>query len=141
MKNSFRKILVPLALSLSVFAACSKTEGAAADVKNAAKSAAESLDLSKLSGDALKTGVAKTFTDLTAKLGEVKDEASIKDLISKFGPQIDQLSGMKSKLTGMLPDTTGLTKVIGSLTEKFKGNEGVMKLLQPFLDKITALLK
>ena len=141
MKNSFRTILVPLALSLGVFAGCNKTEGAAKDMKNAAKAATENLDLSKLSGDALKTNVAKTFTDLTAKLGDIKDEASAKDLVGKFGPMIDQLSGMKSKLSGMMPDGAGLTKAISGLTEKFKGNAGVLNLLQPFFDKITALLK
>ncbi len=141
MKQSFRTLLVPAVLSLGLFAACNKAESAAADIKNQTKSAVEQLDITKLSGDALKNKVSSTFTELTTSLGNIKDEVSAKDLVAKFGPAIDSLSGMKSKLAGMMPDSSVLTKAISSVTEKFKGNDAVMKVLQPLLDKIGALLK
>jgi predicted small secreted protein len=141
MNRSFRRFALPLALALCPLAGCNKTEGAATDITNAAKKVAESVDFSKLSGDALKTQVGQTFTNLTAGLNSIKDEATAKDLIGKFGPMIDSLTSMKSKLAGNLPDTSAITKALGDVAAKFKGQEGIMKVLQPFLDKVTALLK
>ena len=135
MKNRF---LAVLGLGLTVlFSACS-----AEDVENMtakAKDAAGSLNLDNFTPESAKEKVSEIMTDLTGKLGEIKDEASATSVVEKLKPMLQNLEQLKGFLADKMPDMSALKDAAANLTSKFSSNESIMKIVQPLLDQIKNL--
>ncbi len=83
---------------------------------------------------------AKSMTgDLSTQLAGIKDSATAKEIVAKVSPLLDQLIGAKNTLMAQHFDMSGLKAAGEQLLAKFKGDAGVMGIVQPLLDKITAL--
>ena len=138
--------LTTAALSaLLLVSACSKEEvqakmDEAADKAGSALESVKDLDLGSLSPDALKEKAAEYTESLGSKLGEIKDKASAMDVSKAAEPVVDMLSKAKDILGENMPDLSSLTGVVDDLKSKFGGDEGVMSVLKPLLDKLQSLL-
>lgn len=111
--------------------AAGKMEGALGDLTN--------IDLSSLSGDALKSKVGEMGTALTDKLGGIKDLASAESIKESIMPLLDKLTDAKGLLGDNMPDLSSLKDAAIKLKDKFAGDQGIMDAIKPLLDKITAL--
>lgn len=128
--------------------ACSK-DGAGTDgggLASAAKGALDDaskklaeLDLGKLEPAKLLEQAKLMTGDLSTQLAGIKDSATAKEIVAKVSPLLDQLIGAKNSLMAQKFDLSGLKTAGEQLLTKFKGDAGVMGIVQPLLDKITAL--
>lgn len=143
-----QRCLMTIAMvSLAMLVACGKDDKslsdkakeAAKDIKSKASEALESIDVSKLSPDAMKEKAGKVMSDAVAKLGDIKDAASAGDIAKKLTPAMDMLGKVKAAMGSGKFDFSALTNKAKELTSKFTGNAGVMDALKPLMDKIQAL--
>lgn len=125
-----------LVISLSLLAAtaflpaCDKVE----DAKAAGNSAMEAVG--NLDADGMKTMVG----DLSTKLGDIKDLASAEKITEQIGPMLEKLSKGKELLGGKM-DLGSLSTAVESLKARFADKADVLKVLQPVLERLTALIK
>ncbi len=80
--------------------------------------------------------ISSLASDLTAKLGEIKDLPSAKEISAKVGPMLDQLAAAKGKI-----DVQGLVESAKALKARFATKEDILLALQPLLDRIANLSK
>jgi len=136
--------LAAAALALSV-TACGDAKVEAGELLDKAKTSAdealEGIDFSKLSPDAIKAKSSELIAQLTAKLKEIKDQASAEDVAAKFKPVVEQLSKAKTMLGEKMPSMESVKQTLSELETKFADNETVKKTLQPLLDKLESLLQ
>ena len=144
MKSLTTLLLVP-ALFLST--ACSGDVDAS-DIKDgvmeAGSNALESLgdiDLTSLSVDQVKEQFSGATASMTESLGGIKDLATAENFAEKFGPLMDKMGSMKALLGENMPDMSSLGDMVSGLTEKFSGDDSIMGVLKPILEKVTALVK
>ena len=141
--KSIRTMSLFAAAACCLFAACSKSEaGAAETTKSATEAAAqalESVDLSKLTPEALAEKAKSIVADVSAQLGSLKDSQGAKDLVAKFQPLVDQLAAAKGTLATHKVDLSALKTALDGVATKFASNEEVMKVLQPLIDKLKSL--
>ena len=136
--KTLRLACAALALALPL-AACGEKEVGAVDKKlDSAAGAIESVDLSKLSPDALKQKAQSSLDQIAAQLAAVKDSASAKALVAKFQPVVDQLAGMKATLTSANLDLSGVKNSVEQAVARFKDDPAVTNVLQPLIDKLRA---
>ncbi|MCP5020871.1 MAG: hypothetical protein GY930_03755 [bacterium] len=87
-------------------------------------------------GDFNLGGISSLASDLTAKLGEIKDLPSAKKISAKVGPMLDQLAAAKGKI-----DVQDLVESAKALKARFATKEDILLALQPLLDRIAILGK
>ena len=129
-------LLLPLA-----FTGCSEGDVSAKELIESGKQALEDIDLSKLSVDGMKEKVGELGGMLTSKLESIKDEASAVDVKKAVEPVVDQLSKLKGALGDNMPSMDQLGGIVDSLKSKFGGDEGIMSVLQPLIEKLQNLMK
>ena len=133
---------VPFVLGLVSFLASCGDDVKARDVVDSGKEALSQLgDLSKLSVDEMKKKTTELVGMLEAKFEQIKDEASAIDVRKAAEPMIQGLSSLKTTLGDKMPSLADLESALDRLETKFQGNESVMKVLRPLLDKARALLR
>lgn len=134
-------ILFSVALGLSL-AACEKAkEKGAGVVEAASKSASDAYgEISKLTPEAAKEKVSSLANQAASKLASIKDSATAEKVKQEIEPMLDQLSQLKTTLAGKL-DLSSLEKAVKDVMAKFTSDPGVMKALQPLLDKVQGLMK
>ena len=133
----------PFLLALVPFIASCDGDVKASDILDSGKEALsnlEDLDLSKLSVDDMKEKVGELTSSLGSKLEGIKDEAGAIDVAKSLGPVVDQLNNLKGVLGDNMPTMDQLGGIVDSLKSKFSGDEGIMKALQPLLEKLQSLL-
>jgi hypothetical protein len=99
----------------------------------------EGLDVEKLGVDGMKQKVSEIASSLTSKLQGIQDEAGAIDFKKTAEPMLQQLDTLKTSLGASLPDLSDLRKAADAVETKFKGNDAVMKVLQPVLDQVRKL--
>lgn len=137
-------LLTPLFLTLLPFLASCDGDVKASDVVASGKDALgkiEDLDVSKLSVDGMKAKVGELTAALSKSFETIKDEASAIDVEKSVEPMIDSLRTLKDSLGAQMPSMDSLKATVDQLKMKFAGNESVMKVLQPLLDKLQQLLR
>ncbi len=116
----------------SLSAAAGKLSEAAGELKN--------LDLGALSGDALEEKASELKGMLADKLSDIKDQASAESARDMLNPILDKLEQAKKMLNDKMPNMDAVKNAANQLKEKFAGDQGVLKVLQPLLDRINALM-
>jgi hypothetical protein len=101
----------------------------------------DGIDLSAASPEALKAKLGPAVESLSATLGEIKDQASAENIKKALEPMIAKLSQAKQALGQELPSSEELAARLDALEAKFQGNEAVMKVLKPLIDKLRQLLQ
>ncbi len=125
--------------SCLALASCGKDGDLAENTVAAASNAVDSLDLSKLSPEALGEKAETIVGDLSQQLTNLKDSQGAKDLVAKFQPLVDQLAQAKSTLMSQSVDLSPLKDAVSQVTAKFGSDQETMKVLQPLIDKIKSL--
>ncbi|MFN0007175.1 MAG: hypothetical protein ACKVXR_04640 [Planctomycetota bacterium] len=131
------KQFAPILLVLFIASSCEKSADAAATIKGASGS----VDLSKLTPEAMKTEGSKLVSQVTSKLGEIKDLASAENAVKQLDPLIGNLGMLKDKLGAGGLDLSSIQSSISGLTSKFGSDTKIMGALKPLLDKLQAMLK
>lgn len=130
----------PFLLALLAFTAGCDGDVKASDIMDSSKAALEDLDLGSLSVDGMKDKVGELAGMLGSKLEGIKDEAGAIDVTKAVEPVVDQLSKLKGALGDNMPSMDQLKGVIDGLKTKFGGDDSIMKVLQPLIEKLQSLL-
>lgn len=145
-----QRSLTAFAVSATLLCACSRAEVEAkanqvADAAGASIDALqqelEAVDLSGVTPEALKAKLAIAVESLSAKLGEIKDQASAENVKQALEPVVAKLGAAKHALGEELPSREELALELDALETKFHDNEAVMKVLQPLIDRLRQLLR
>ena len=134
---------VPFVIGLVTFlASCGEdVKAKASDVVDSSKETLSQLgDLSKLSAEDMKKKAGEIVGMLQTKFESVKDEASAIDVRKTAEPLIQGLGSLKTALGDKMPSMADLSAALDRLESKFQGNESVMKVLRPLIDKARQLL-
>ena len=125
-------LLVPcMLLSATLFLpACEKAQ----EVKAVGESAIEAV------GELDMGAVSTMVSDLSAKLGDIKDLPSAESISAKVGPMLEKLAEAKDALAGKL-ETQGLSEAIGSLKSRFSDKEEILKVLEPLMERLSSIVK
>jgi hypothetical protein len=140
MRNKHRLVWLGASVLL-LGVACGEGETSAKELAKSAQGAAESLDLSKLTPDAMKEKAGELMKTITTQLDEIKDRASATSAASVIGPLAEQLTQLKSTLGANLPDMGALRTAVEGLAKKFALDQDVMGVLKPLMEKLQGLLK
>ena len=98
------------------------------------------LDLSGLTPQALRDHAENMVSNVSDKLGEIRDTESATRIRDELQPTIDKLAEIKGKLAAELPDSTTLSNAVADLKERFADQPAVMQVLTPLIAKIETLL-
>ena len=129
---------VPFVLGLVTCLASCGDDVKASDVKDSLSQLGD--DLSKLSVDDMKKKTGEIVDMLETEFEAIKDEASAIDVRKATEPLIQSLSSLKTSLGEKMPSMADLNAALDKLEKKFQGNESVMKVLRPLIDKARQLL-
>ena len=134
-------VLFSVALGLSL-AACDQAKEKGAGVVEAASQKASDAygELSKLTPEAAKEKVSSLANQAASKLSSIKDSATAEKVKQEIEPMLDQLAQLEATLAEKL-DLSSLEKAVEDVMARFTSDPGVMKALQPLLDKIQKLMK
>lgn len=133
--------LAAAAACLVLGASCGDKGVSAGELAGKVKNAAESVDfdVSKLSSEELTGKMTELSGSVVEKLGSITDIDSAKDAVGMLGPIVEKMGSMKTMLGDKMPDLGALKTAAEGLASKFGGDEGIMGVLKPVLDKIMAM--
>ena len=106
------------------------------------KKAAEAagVELTAENAGAKATEAIGSLTEGLKGLGDMTDVTKITEKVGALGKPLALLEGAKKMLGDKMPSLGGIGDMVGSLTSKFAGQEGIMKILGPFLEKLKGLI-
>jgi hypothetical protein len=134
-------MMCSLSLGVLSLGSCGEGDVKASDVVAGASGAAEGLDLSKLSPEAMKNKVGELGQTVATKLDEIKDLASAESARAMLDPIAAQLGTLEQSLGANMPALASLQTAIDGITQRLGGDAKIMEVLQPLLDKLTALMR
>ncbi|MFT5288373.1 MAG: hypothetical protein ACI8QS_001991 [Planctomycetota bacterium] len=144
MKSITSLLLVP---ALFLTPACSGDVDAS-DIKDGVMEAGSNvlesigdIDLSSLNLDQVKEKFSGATASMTEGLSGIKDLATAQNFADTFGPLMEKMGAMKDLLGDKMPDMSSLGGMVSGLTEKFSGDDSIMAVLKPILEKVTALVQ
>ncbi len=138
MKKTSTSLLLLAALAL--LPGCSEGDVKASELIESGKKAVQDLNLDELGVDGMVAKVGDLGDSLKSKLEGIQDKAGAIDVAETMGPVVEQLNKLKKALGDKMPTIEGLNGVVTNLKDKFSGDESVMKVLQPLLDKLKNLM-
>lgn len=97
-------------------------------------------DLGSMSADKVKEMFSGASGSIAETLGGISDVASAEKAKDMIAPMLDKLGSMKDMLGDNMPSMDSLKGAISGLTEKFSGDNSIMSVLQPILDKLQSLV-
>ena len=131
-------VLLPLVLAPLV-TGCGEDTANAADLVASAAEEVKGLDFSSMSTGDMTSKVSELTSGLAERLGAIQDEATAKSAAVDLEPFAEQLGALKKALGDKMPDLGSLQTAVEAFSAKFASNPEILGMLEPVLEKLTAL--
>ncbi len=97
--------------------------------------------LRQLGADEMKQKADEIVASVRSSFDAVRDEVSAAKVRETVEPLLGQLETLKSSLGAKMPSLDSLKNLVADLKARFAGNDAILRVLQPVLDKIQNLAR